>query len=617
MNDIGLYDKAAMRFAYADVVDVEKNLKAIVGPGGGTAGSGYDFAGGVQLLDGWGSLFGYPYGLTFTTQLGSGGQGNHYSTYADKYGVLGDCSQPRPGWNGDPNDPLARQCSGSSLDFVARRDMSSIAKISQSDLQTNASNVANFAVDSKSRVRHPYMFAGDEFADVGNVPVFRFDAGADAYEQMQYLTTTYEDRYIFNNFRRNRVNFNTHATVNLIEDRYWDKIVDITKSLAFGMEALTVPGPGTTDPTTLPGLLMPLALGAADGLNMFVRAMTRPEPGAYVTAQGGPGGPPNTWGAVGVALSSPLQFNVSLGNGEGRFLHNDFDYTQGYWWSEYQTQVGSYYEKVRAPEYLTEAYNDFISNAKDDYIDGRYKNLSYVSLYPDQVRRIFSNLMATQSATLEIDQGTAAQIFTSAPYVVPGAGGANSVESVQYLPWDKYDPADPTTQQLQYPPGAVLLDPLVGWEQQYPALMNIFKFGKTSLSLNLVDQVRILSPGDPGSGAFSPSGQIRYRDPLTGIEYLAKRYGTESVNPAIGFPVEKGIAARMLQQANYLATQAYQISQPPDPATGELTYDTDAQGNAIPLATQAAADMATILKNYASNLDITRKLTIFLGYLPY
>jgi hypothetical protein len=617
MNDIGLYDKAAMRFAYAGLVDVEQNLKAVVAPGGATAGSGYDFVGGIQLLDGWGGIYGFPYGMTYTTQLGTpSGQGNHYSTYADKYGLLGDCSQARPGWNGAPTDPLAKQCTGSSLDYVAERDMTSIPKISQADLQTNASDVANFAVDSKGRVRHPYMFAGDEFADVGNVPVFRFDAGADAYEQMQFLTTTYEDRYIFNNFRRNRVTFNTYANVNLVEDRYWDKIKYITKSLALGMEELTIPGTGNTDPTTLPGLLMPLALGAADGLNMFVRAMTRPEPGLYATAQSTPTGPPNTWGAVGTALSQALQFTVPLGNGQGRFLQNDYDYTQGYWWSEYQTQVGSYYEKVLAPIYLTEAYNEFISNAKDDYIDGRYKNLSYVSIYPDQVRRIFANLMATQSATLELDQGTVAQIFTAAPFVIPGAGGANAIESVQYLPWDKYDSTDPSTQTLQYPPGAVLLDPLVGWEQQYPALINLFWFGSTSLSLNLVDQIRIMSPGDPGSSSLLPNQQVRYRDPLTGVEYLAETYGTEVVNPDIGFAVQKGIAARMLQQANYLAQNSYQISLPPDPETGELTYDMDSQGNVIPLGTQQASDLATLLKNYASNLDVTRELTLFLGYLP-
>jgi hypothetical protein len=88
------------------------------------------------------------------------------------------------------------------------------------------------------------------------------------------------------------------------------------------------------------------------------------------------------------------------------------------------------------------------------------------------------------------------------------------------------------------------------------------------------------------------------------------------VNPDIGFAVQKGIAARMLQQANYLAQNAYQVSLPPDPETGELTYDMDAQGNVIPLGTQQASDLATLLKNYASNLDVTRELTLFLGYLP-
>ena len=43
------------------------------------------------------------------------------------------------------------------------------------------------------------MFGSDEYADTGNVPVFRFDSGADAYEQVQFLTSVYENRYIFDN----------------------------------------------------------------------------------------------------------------------------------------------------------------------------------------------------------------------------------------------------------------------------------------------------------------------------------------------------------------------------------------------------------------------------------
>ena len=614
MNDIGLYDKAAMRFGYANIVDVDthatyrKTTAGSLVPGN----QGADF---LQALDGFGGIWGNTIG------------GYHYSQYADNYKLIGTCTA-RPNWNGDPNDPLAQQCTGASLDYVAERDMLTVDKFSPAVTAVRPDLVANFGVDKQNRVRHPYAFGSDEFADAGNVPVFRFDAGADSYEQMQFLISTYENRYIFNNFRRNRVMFNTFQTVGYIQSRYWDKIHAITKSLALGIELLGQPG--SPDPTTNPGSLMPMALGSADALSMFVRAMTRPEPGAYVVTQGGtPDGPPNSWAGAwqlgeGGSLSTPkASVNLALGDGEGRFIHNDYNYTQGYWWSEYQTQVGSAYEKAFAPYYLTEAYNNFVSNSKDDYIDGRYKNLSYFSVYPNQMRRIFANLMATESATQELDNGTAAQIFTLAPYAMPAstAVAANPLTAAQYLPWDKYDPNDSSTTQLQYPPGSVLLDPLVGWEQQYPALVSLFLFGPTSESMDLVNQMRIFSPGDAATLSIPVGQQVRYRDPLSGIEYVAKGagspdYGTEQINyPSIGFEVQKTIGARMLQHGNYLAQLAYEVSGPPD-ATGELTYLTDGQGNLVPKTSQAAQDAAVMLKNYASNIDVVRQLTLFFGYGP-
>ena len=369
---------------------------------------------------------------------------------------------------------------------------------------------------------------------------------------------------------------------------------------------------------------MPAALGSADGLSMFVRAMTRPAPGTYVINNPQPGITPNMWGGAwqlgdqNLETPPPSGVNIALGSGEGRYVQNDYDYTQGYWWSEYQTQVGSYYEKILAPAFLTEAYNDFVSNSEDDFVDGRYKNLSYMSLYPNQIRRIFANLMATNSATQVNQQGGVAQIFTTAPYAMPAstANAANPITQTQYLPWDKYDPTDSTTTSLQYPSGAVLLDPLIGWEEQYPALINLFWFGPTALNMNLIDMLRVFSPGDAASLSIPTSEQVRYRDPLTGIEYVAKNYGTEWVNPAIGFQTAQGIGARMIQHANYLAQMAYQVTQPPDPVTGELTYDTDGEGNPIPLTTPQATNAAQFLKGYASNIDTVRQLTLFFGYGP-
>ena len=621
MNDIGLYDKAAMRFGYANLVDVQNNMKYAEQQGNAVgSNNALDF---VQAVDGFGGIFGSSIG------------GKHYSTYADNYGLLGTCSA-KQGWTGDPSDPLAQQCTGADLDFVAERDMLTVDKYAAAVTAARPDLVANFAVDgrgcgasgcaasNKSRVRHPYLFGSDEFADFGNIPVFRFDAGADAYEQSQFLISTYENRYIFDDFRRNRTLFNTYGAITRLTDRYWSKVSYITKSLALGVELLTQPG---NDPTTDPGSLMPLALGSADGFAMFVRAMTRPAPGAYVvqpTTPGTPGGPPNPWGGAwqlgdSNSITTPATpVNIALGNGNGRYIQNDYDYTQGYWWADYQTQVGSYYEKVLAPAYLTEAYNDFISNSEDDYVDGRYKNLSYASLYPDQIRRLFANLMATQSATQFNQMGTVAQIFTLAPYTMPASvpGATNPVTQPQYLPWHLYDPAASSTTNLEYPAGAVLLDPLVGWEEQYPGLIDLFWYGPTSLNMDLVDQMRIFSPGDAATLSIPPADLVSYRDPLTSIEYVAKNYGTEWVNPAIGFEVAKNIGARMIQHANYLAGLAYQTSGPPDPTTGELTYATDAQGNPIPILTGGGPNAATILKGYASNLDTVRQLTLFFGYGP-
>ncbi len=608
MNDIGPYDKAAMRFGYANIVDVEKNMKAIPRPDGSAAGNGTDF---LQALDGFGGIWGSSIGT------------HHYSMYNDRYALLGTCAG-RPGWNGDPTDLLAQRCTGSDLDYVAERDMRTVNKYSTAVTAARPELVAHFAVDPQNRVRHPYLFGSDEFADIGNVPVYRFDAGADAYEQTQFLISTYENRYIFNNFRRNRVTFDTFRTVGTLMDRYWNKIQGTTKSLALGVELLTQPG--QPDPTADPGQLMPMAMGSADAFAMFARALTRPEPGSYaITPADGALAPPNAWGkawqlgdAISPSAPPPTQVNIALGSGSGRFLHNDYDYTQGYWWGDYQTQVGSAYEKILAPYYLVEAYNHFVSNAKDDYIDGRYKNLSYASLYPNQVRRLFANLMATESATQIVDNGTAAQIFTIAPYAMPSTASAasNPITDVQYLPWDKYDFNDSSTTQLEYPKGAVLLDPLIGWEEQYPSLVNLFVFGPTSLNMDLVDQMRIFSPGDAASLSLPADQQVRYRDPLTGIEYVAKNYGTETVNSKVGYQVAKTIGARMLQHANFLARIAYQQAQPPDPMSGELSYALDAQHNAVPSAGQAAQDAATMLKNYSSNIDVVRQLTLFFGYGP-
>lgn len=347
---------------------------------------------------------------------------------------------------------------------------------------------------------------------------------------------------------------------------------------------------------------MPLALGSADGLAMFARILTRPEPGAYETATVATTPIPFATAISNDYITLPKgNFRVSLGSGEGRYLHNDYDYTQGYYWGEYLSQVGSYYDKVAATYYLTEAYNQFISNAKEDFVDGRYKNLNYASLYPNQIRRLFANMLQNDPMTL-------------GPYVIAPGGTLpkEGLAKVNYFPWEKYDT---TSLALDYPKDAVVLDPLVGWEEQYPALIDAFRFGATTMTMDFLDQLRIYTIGGPEAVSIDPSEQVRYRDPATGIQYVARSYGTELVNSKLAYKAQKSVGARMLQYANALAKATYKIKSE-DPTTGELTYDKDGSGELICMDSDGCTAAALKLKNFSANLDMVRELTLFFGFGP-
>jgi hypothetical protein len=586
MNGIGLYDKAAMRFGYADVVDVDNDAKYTGGPKGqngdrSTKGGAYIFA-----LDGFGGIGGRSLG------------GNHYSTYNDKYHIIRNCTPPT-----DPNNPLSAKCDSFDLDYVALRDMKAVDQYDASAAQVLPFLRSNFAIDAKNRVRHPYMFGSDEFADFGNVPVFRFDAGADSYEQFQFLISTYENRYIFDNFRRDRTLFNSRMVISRFTDRYFDKIQGITKSLAFLTALETNPIQAISDP----GNLMPMSLGASDGLAMFARIMTRPEPGPYATTDATDPSKALPFAAledINGQINLPNgQFRVAAGSGEGRYLHNDYDYTQGYYWSDYQLFAGSSYEKHIAVRYLAEAYNHFLSNQKEDYIDGRYKNVNYATLYPNQIRRLFSQVLQNDPQTF-------------APYVVPPTLGVSkdNVARIRYLPWEKYDETVVSTVNLDYSQDAVILDPLVGWEQQYRMLLDVFWFGPTTLTMDVIDQVRIFSPGDGGTIQIDPNEQVQFKDPGTGTIYVSRTFGQEMIN-AKSARVERSMGARMIQFANHLAAQTWRIDAR-DPKTGLLTYTKDANGQLVCADDALCVANSTKLKGYVANLDVVRQLTRQYGYGP-
>ena len=195
-----------------------------------------------------------------------------------------------------------------------------------------------------------------------------------------------------------------------------------------------------------------------------------------------------------------------------------------------------------------------------------------------------------------------------------GTLSKDGLARVRYLPWEKFDTNDSSTTTLDYAKDAVVLSPLVGWEFQYRSLIEQFVYGRSTLTMDTIDQLRIYSPGGADSVSLEPKEQVRFRDPQTGVEYVARTYGKEAVNTK-NVMSEKSSGARMIQYANSVVAANFVVDAT-DPVNGELTVRKDASGGLVCQAGKDCFGAATRLKGYVSNLDVVRQLSLWFGYGP-
>jgi hypothetical protein len=592
---LGKYDRASMRLIYGGVVDVWAE------EGVSVTGSGAAQAKAYKL-----TAFATSPGLTGIYYFLPVNDADpfefiHYSEYQNEFGLLSSC-QPSDAPDAVPNRAgQPTKCREQPLDVVDYRDMKPFLLYPGYEQFYWAQQART--TDPQGRVRRGYLFSSDEYADAGNVPAFTGDAGADAYEIVRFLESQYERRYILDSFRRQRVTFNSWDTSFGIQYKYFDKIQQIAKTFAFG--ALLDGDPSQPSSEFLQdGFYGPLALSGTIALDLFARILTRPEPGYYCWA-------PDCYGVQPIGVDTDIyaadlaplpdqfdyDFRVALGN--GRYLHNDFDYTQAYWWGDYQSQVGSYYDKIWATYYLAEAFDYFISSAKEDFTDSRYKNVNFATVYPDQVRRLFNNLL-----TGDFD--------VYAPWVVPpSSSGGTPLAELQYPTW-----SDASGLGV-YPAGAYAVDPNYAWNEQIYAMVWGTMFFPTNWSFEWVQQARIAAL--PTEQPDWPDAEIYiFYDPSSGMTYRAHTDGTEDL---FGLIRQKSAGARMLEWANKLLTIAYVVQRDGnnDPIVDQ--YDTPMlvlDGNGQPQLDANNPGADSVLRRYVDNIDQFRQLArTFLQPLDY
>jgi hypothetical protein len=425
------------------------------------------------------------------------------------------------------------------------------------------------------RIRVPYGFATDSWADVGNASVYRHDNGADTYEIFDFLITQQEVQHIFDAYRRHRNSFSVRSAAERILTRYNEKIRDGAKGL--GLLANIYRDFADTNGWVFEGgywafianlFYRESILASSMTFDHFVRTMARPEAGGHYRDKASvlrseedtyanntirevliPNGATGYFGQIGVG---------------GKLIENRLSENHGEYDRDYTINAGSYYDKVYAPYLMTESEDNFISDSRSDFVDGRYRAVSLADLFPDGFRRWMGNNLTGDD-------------FLKGPRLAASATGKVLLDDQKYPSWpigwvswwtETPEVCFPATGTVlcssfggdnevfdpRQPEGVAVLDPQVNWKQQKFLIAMTLLYLPSNQKEYWINQLRLWQLGPEADPGFQ--NRIEFHDPY-GKVYVAKSFGTET---QFGKVVQKGIAARVLEYANQLLAKGYETT---------------------------------------------------------
>ncbi|MBL8952767.1 MAG: zinc-dependent metalloprotease, partial [Myxococcaceae bacterium] len=567
---LGAYDFAAARMFYGDVVSVMAEDDKKAGTPVGLAAT--------DKMDSFGGILG------FAPVVGTGDPMNptediHYSQMQAAYGLIRDCKDVdvnkfKPSaWDESKNgiwSPLMDGFIVSVNGQASRCRTIPVDYVPWSSLRVaTAGEGVNFqatpAIDAAtSRVRWPYGFATDRWADLGNVSVYRHDNGADPYEIFDFLITQQEVGHIFDNYRRNRHTFTVRGAINRQLQRYNEKVRDGAKGLGlmanvyrdFAVEQ------GYDYESLWPyigaAFFSDNMLASSVAFDHFTAEMARPQAGNHFygtdltgtrvlrSSEDTAGNPLTTRVIIPNGATGYYQ-NVSRG---GRPLENALAETKGEYDSEYTINAGSYYEKAFSTMLMTESVDNFISASRRDFLDARYRAVSLADLFPDGYRRWLGNNLTGD------DVLRGARLAASASNAVLTDADRYPREGMGFTQWWRPTPAvcfqgASSLECTTTPANTIAVEPQVGWEQQKFLIAWTLMYLPENAQQTWLNQMGIWEKGADSDPGFQNRIELHLPN---GKTYIAKTYGKEVI---FGKTVQKGIAARILEWGNELLNRAY------------------------------------------------------------
>jgi hypothetical protein len=249
-------------------------------------------------------------------------------------------------------------------------------------------------------VKVPYLACYDEFVDSVDT-CHRWDQGADNYEIVANNLTAYREYYVFNNFQRDRIGFDSFQVYTRTASRYFLPITNMYQHWLWG-EAVTGLAPQGTPRGDL-GLL-----ATVEGLNRLLNTMSTPEYGAHVydeaTGEYLPANnaacPEEGLGEVLVPMPDagltanqgqlmPMPRCVDVPRGVGRTFFSRYD-TAGYDVFRRILESGHFYDQMAAMVALQASNASVVGIGQDVNADARTFRIPYNLVFPEQIEGLFS-----------------------------------------------------------------------------------------------------------------------------------------------------------------------------------------------------------------------------------
>jgi hypothetical protein len=440
-----------------------------------------------------------------------------------------------------------------------------------------------------------------------------FDQGADPYEVTQSMIEKYRLTYPSLYFRRGQREFGRTSIPYFLARTIFRRLRgyhwSVARDTAYYSQAFS--SALYERLTRDDNWLRPWLMAAPEIFDFFAGVLLRPEPGQYELVTNRPL-PMETRPLFDVPDNSNAEPQFEIGIVDGRFIGEEYDNTAGGSWDyhSYVRRAGAYPEKPLAAIMLTDTRPTFSSISRSLFLDGREFQLNFRNDMPRAYDRLLGGLLSE-------DWDAVAMHVPPAPRI--DADGNLTALAPQLMPlWTNPTRTDPYGEPLR-PAGSRVLFPNIGYRQELPTVVYSMLFSSLNSDLTTIQKLRIWTEGGPEAVDVPEADRVRFRNPETGVVYVARRYERDRVD---GVETDRGIASRMLAHANLLLRDTYQVEldgngQPVRASDGSyrVVFDPTTR-EPVPANRdyQRNAEAVTRFHNYVGLIDATRYAARLLGY---